>query len=91
MDARQIIIRPIVSEKSYRAIDTNRYAFEVDKRANKHQIRHAIEELYKVRVVEVATQRRKGKVRRTRYGYHTTPEIKKAIVKVHPDDRIELF
>lgn len=91
MEATTIIRKPMLTEKNTDAADINRYVFEVDKRATKLQIRSAVEEIYNVRVTEVATIRRKGKVKRTRYGYSKTSEIKKAIVKVHTEDRIEFF
>ena len=64
MDAREIIIRPIISEKSYRAIDTNRYSFEVNYRANKPHIRAAVEEIFKVKVIGVQTINMKPKPKR---------------------------
>jgi large subunit ribosomal protein L23 len=91
MEPTTIIKKPLVTEKSTFLAEANRYAFQVDKRATKPQIRKAIEVLYGVRVLSVATQNRPGKVRRFRYGYINTPTTKRAIVKVHADDRIELF
>ncbi|MFG0330773.1 MAG: 50S ribosomal protein L23 [Phycisphaerales bacterium] len=91
MESTTVIRRPLITEKNTEAMEENRYAFEVDRRATKPQIRRAVEELYEVRVMGVATVRRKGKTRRTRYGYTNTGLVKKAIVKVHPEDRIELF
>lgn len=91
MDSTQIVKRPIITEKATEQTEHNQYAFEVDRRANKTQIRKAVEELYKVRVVNVATQVRKGKTRRYRYGFVEGTPSKRALVKVHPDDRIELF
>lgn len=91
MHSTHIVKRPLISEKTTDMTEFNQYAFEVDMRANKLQIRRAIEELYNVRVRKVATIRRKGKVRRFRYGYVRTPNIKRAIVTIHPDDTIELF
>ena len=91
-EATTVIKRPLITEKSTEGSDFhNRYAFEVDKRANKGQIKRAIETLYRVRVLSVATQNRHGHARRTRHGYVETPGVKRAIVKVHPEDRIELF
>ena len=91
MEPTTIIKKPLVTEKSTFLAEANRYAFQVDKRATKPQIRKAVEALYGVRVLSVATQNRPGKVRRFRYGYINTPTTKRAIVKVHADDRIELF
>lgn len=92
MEATTVIRKPLVTEKTtFASSETNRYTFEVDRRAAKDQIKRAVEELYKVRVLSVATQNRKGRTRRGRYGYWSTPDVKRAIVKLHPDDRIDLF
>ena len=92
MDATTIIRRPLITEKvTFQSNDQNRYTFEVDRRATKPQIKTAIEELYDVRVLSVATQNRKGQLRRSRHGFWRSRDMKRAIVKVHPDDRIELF
>ena len=92
MDATTIIRRPLITEKvTFQSNDQNRYAFEVDRRATKPQIKTAIEALYDVRVLSVATQNRKGQLRSSRYGFWRSRDMKRAIVKVHPDDRIELF
>ena len=92
MHATEIIRKPLVTEKA--TVDSseyNRYAFEVDRRATKADIRRAVEDLFKVRVVSVATQNRKGETRRMRYGSVTPAAVKRAIVKLHPEDRIELL
>ncbi|MFI4861965.1 MAG: 50S ribosomal protein L23 [Phycisphaerales bacterium JB063] len=98
-----IIKRPLVTEKSTweasREVPkgkragqpVNRYAFVVDKSARKPEIRAAIQELYGVRVEKVATQIRKGKYFRTKFGPAKTSSWKKAVVQLHPDDRIDLF
>ena len=86
-----VLRRPLVTEKNSDRMEQNRYTFEVDKRATKPDIKRAVESLYNVRVIAVNTMRRKGKTRRTRYGYVDAPEMKKAVVRVHADDRIELF
>jgi large subunit ribosomal protein L23 len=91
MEPTAVIKKPLVTEKSTFLAESNRYAFQVDMRATKPQIRRAIEALYGVRVLSVATQNRPGKVRRYKYGYVHTPTTKRAVVKVHADDRIELF
>ncbi len=92
MEVTTVIRKPLVTEKTTGGMEENRYAFEVDRRATKLDIKYAVQELYKVRVLSVATSRfRKGGIRRTRYGYVKPRIIKKAIVKVHPDDRIDLF
>lgn len=92
MLATDIIRKPLITEKATWGTSAhNRYCFQVDRRATKDQIRRAIEELYKVRVLGVATQNRRGRTRRMKYGVVETPTIKRAIIKVHPEDRIELF
>jgi large subunit ribosomal protein L23 len=91
MEVTTIIRKPLITEKSTFASEQNRYVFEVDRRASKPQIRRAVEELYGVRVLGVATQNRKGQQRRNRFGFWRTKARKRAIVKVHPEDRIELF
>ncbi|HET7720879.1 MAG TPA: 50S ribosomal protein L23 [Acidimicrobiales bacterium] len=93
MDARSVIIRPVVSEKSYDLIEDNVYTFVVHGEANKTQIRQAVEEVFGVRVVGVNTLNRKGKrVRSRRTGTFTArPTTKRAIVTVHADDTIDLF
>ncbi|MHC4416055.1 MAG: 50S ribosomal protein L23 [Planctomycetota bacterium] len=92
MEPTIIIKKPLITEKStFQSSETNRYAFQVEPRATKPQIKLAVEKLYGVRVVSVSTQNRPGKVRRFRYGAVRTPATKRALVKIHPDDRIELF
>ena len=92
MEATFVIRKPLVTEKTtFTSTEFNRYAFEVDSRADKRQIKRAVEELYGVRVMSVATQNRKGQMRRNRYGHWRTKDVRRAIVKIHADDRIELF
>jgi large subunit ribosomal protein L23 len=92
MHPTQVVKRPLVTEKcTWEAGAHNRYSFEVNMKADKGQIRRAIVGLYKVRIEAVATQVRKGKYRRTRFGTAKTKDWKKATVQLHPDDRIELF
>lgn len=87
-----IVKKPLLSEKSTWGMnEQKRYAFLVDRRADKDEIKSAIEELYKVRVEGVNTQVRKGKERRTKFGLSLESTTKKAIVKLHADDTIELF
>jgi large subunit ribosomal protein L23 len=90
--AIHIIKQPLVTEKH--TIDMNehnRYAFMVPVGATKVEIKKAIEHLYSVRVIGVSTQIRKGGTRRTRRGIVSAKPWKKALVRVHPEDRIELF
>ncbi|MCP4758577.1 MAG: 50S ribosomal protein L23 [Planctomycetes bacterium] len=92
MRSTDVIRRPIVTEKStWEASEHNRYAFEVDRTAAKPDVRAAVQELYGVRVLEVAIQNRKGQMRRNKFGYWKTNDIKRAIVKIHPEDKIELI
>lgn len=87
-----VILAPVVSEKSYDLIETqNTYTFEVDPRANKQEIRRAVEELFDVRVLRVNTMNREGK--RKRYGYKMgkRKNIKRAVVQLAIGDSIDLF
>lgn len=91
MDPRDIIIRPIVTEKTTGLLADNQYTFEVALGANKHQIRDAVEKIFKVRVVGVNTMRQQGKIRRMGRYEGRRPERKKAIVTLAEGDRIEIF
>ncbi|GAC1326580.1 MAG: 50S ribosomal protein L23 [Myxococcales bacterium] len=91
MNARNVIIRPIVSEKSYALLTANKYTFRVHERAHKTQIRQAVEEIFGVRVREVRTATVKSKPKRRGYTSGRTRAWKKAIVELHPEDHIELF
>ena len=90
---RDIIIKPVVSEKSYAAYDANVYTFVVAGDANKIEIRHAVEEIFGVKVTNVNTLNRKGKRKRNRRtgGYGSRPNSKRAIVSVADGDSIEIF
>jgi large subunit ribosomal protein L23 len=92
-DPRDIIIRPVVSEKSYAAFDENIYTFVVAGDANKIEIRRAVETIFGVRVTNVNTVNRKGKRKRNRRtgGYGTRPDSKRAIVSLAEGDTIEIF
>jgi len=79
-DPRDVIVRPIVSEKSYTLIDQGKYTFEVDPRANKTEIKLAIEKIFDVTVSSVNTINRQGKTRRTRFGMGKRKDTKRAIV-----------
>ncbi len=88
----QIVLRPLVTEKGmHRSTRYNAYAFEVNRNANKEDIRRAVTELFNVRVLRVHTQNRKGKPRRTRFRMGHTKDWKKAIVTLHPEDRVDFF
>jgi large subunit ribosomal protein L23 len=90
-DARDIILRPVVSEKSYSLLDDNAYTFVVHPGANKTEIRQAVEEIWGVRVVGVNTVNRKGKTKRFRFTQGRRPDTKRAVVKLAPGDKIEIF
>ena len=77
---RDVILRPIVSEKSYNRIDEGKYTFEVDPRSNKTEIKQAIEHIFKVKVASVNTMNRVGKEKKTRFGIGKRKDTKRAIV-----------
>ena len=91
MNARSVIIRPIVSEKSYALLAANKYTFRVDARAHKTQVRQAVEEVFGVRVLDVATMSVKPKPKRRGYTSGNTRQWKKAIVQVRAGDSIPIF
>lgn len=91
MDARDVIIRPVVSEKSYDLMEQNRYTFEVHKDAKKEQIAQAVTEVFGVTVLKVNTMNVSGKPRRLRYNKGLSRSWKKAIVTVKAGDTIDLF
>ena len=92
MDPYQVVIRPLITEKgTTQNEDLNQYAFQVHQRANKVQIKEAVEKIYSVRVVKVRTLKRRGKMRRYRYTRGRTAGMRKAVVTLHSDDHIDLF
>ena len=88
---RDIIIRPVVSEKSYAGLERNTYTFLVAPKANKTEIKEAIQQIWNVRVTNVNTIVRKGKVKRTRLSTGKRPDQKRAVVTLIPGDTIEIF
>jgi large subunit ribosomal protein L23 len=89
---RDIIISPVVSEKSYDLIEhNNTYTFVVDPRANKTEIKQAVQSIFDVTVTRVNTQNRKGKVKRTGYVTGKRKNIKRALVTLAAGDEIDLF
>ena len=90
-DPRDIILSPVISEKSYALIEDNVYTFVVHPDSNKTQIKIAIEKIFKVKVDSVNTLNRQGKRKRTRSGYGTRKSIKRAVVTLREGDRIEVF
>jgi large subunit ribosomal protein L23 len=93
MDSRQVIIKPVVSEKSYALLDAGVYTFFVHPDANKIQIRDSIEEIFGVKVARVNTLNRMGKRKRNRrqMTFGKRPDTKRAIVTLKGDDRIDVF
>ena len=88
---RDILLRPVVSEKSYGLLDEGKYTFIVAPDANKTQIRIAVEDVFGVKVTGVNTLNRPGKRRRTRYGWGQRMDTKRAIVTLAEGDRIDIF
>lgn len=97
MDIYHTVIRPLVTEKSTHqsrqetAVHGGTYTFEVHPLANKTEVKDAVEKIYGVRVLDVRTSNRPGKVRRFRFKYGRTRQTKKAIVTVDKDSHIDLF
>jgi large subunit ribosomal protein L23 len=91
MDARTVLIRPVISEKSYALIAEGKYTFRVDDRAHKTQIAHAVEEVFGVKVAAVRTAKVRSKPKRRGLHQGRTRAWKKAVVQVAPGERIELF
>ncbi len=90
-DARDVILEPVVSEKSYALLEENVYTFKVHPSASKPEIHDAVEKIFGVKVVKVNTLNRPGKKKRRGLHYGTRPDTKRAFVKVAEGDRIELF
>jgi large subunit ribosomal protein L23 len=90
-DPRDILLAPVISEKSYGLIDENKYTFLVRPGANKTQIKIAVEQVFNVRVTSVNTINRNGKRKRTRFGIGKRNDTKRAIVGLAAGDSIDLF
>ncbi len=90
-DPRDVIVAPVISEKSYSELNRNWYTFEVAPSANKTEIKIAIQQIFNVRVESVNTLNRQGKRKRTKTGWGRRKNIKRAIVKLADGDRIEAF
>ncbi len=90
-DPRDVLLYPVISEKSYGLLDENKYTFLVRPDANKTQIRIAVEEVFGVKVVGVNTANRPGKRKRSRTGFGRRKDTKRAIVSLAEGDRIEIF
>jgi large subunit ribosomal protein L23 len=89
-DPRDILLAPVISEKSYGLLDEDKYTFVVHPDANKTQIKIAVEKVFGVKVSSVNTVNRQGKRKRTRAGFGKRPDTKRAIVTVR-EGRIEIF
>ena len=79
-DPHDVILSPVVSEKSYNLIDQGKYTFVVDPRSNKTEIKLAIEQIFNIEVASISTMNKKGKTRRTRFGMGKRKDTKRAIV-----------
>jgi large subunit ribosomal protein L23 len=91
-DHRDVLLAPVISEKSYGLLEENKYTFVVAPNANKTQIKIAVEKVFGVQVVSVNTLNRQGKRKRTRTGYGKRKDTKRAIVTLSPESKpIELF
>jgi len=98
-DHREVLIAPVVSEKSYSMLDENKYTFLVAPSANKTEIKIAVEKIFKVRVLKVNTMNREGKRKITRFGNGKITrfgngkrsDTKRAIVQIAPGERIDIF
>ena len=89
-DPRDVVIAPVISEKSYNLLDEGKYTFLVDPRSNKTEIKVAIEQIFGVKVASVNTINRKGKTRRTRFGLGKRKDTKRAIVTLR-EGTIDIF
>jgi large subunit ribosomal protein L23 len=90
-DPRDVLVKPVISEKSYALLDENKYTFIVSPGANKTQIKQAVEAVFSVKVEAVNTINRQGKRKRTRTGFGKRANTKRAIVTLAEGDRIEIF
>jgi large subunit ribosomal protein L23 len=90
-DPRDVLLAPVVSEKSYRLLDENKYTFLVRPDANKTQIKQAVEQVFGVKVTTVNTINRQGKRKRTRHGWGRRKDTKRAVVSLVEGDRIDIF
>jgi large subunit ribosomal protein L23 len=92
LEAHQVILRPLITEKNvHKAERLAQYSFEISSQATKDDVRHAVESLFNVKVLKVRTQSRRGKHRRYRFRMGETKNWRKAVVTLHPDNRIDFF
>ena len=90
-DHREVLLAPVVSEKSYGLLDENKYTFIVAPDANKTEIKIAVEKVFGVKVVSVNTMNRQGKNKKTRFGDGKRKDTKRAFVQVAAGSRIDIF
>ncbi len=90
-DHRDVLIKPVVSEKSYGLLDENKYTFLVAPDANKTEIKIAVEKIFGVKVLKVNTINRQGKRKMTRFGFGKRKDTKRAIVQIATGQRIDIF
>jgi large subunit ribosomal protein L23 len=90
-DPRDVLLAPIISEKSYGLLDENKYTFLVALDSNKTEIKIAVEKVFNVKVTDVNTLNRQGKRKRTRGGFGKRKDTKRAIVTLVAGDRIDIF
>ena len=90
-DPRDVLLKPVISEKSYRLVDDGKYTFLVAPDANKTQIRQAVEQVFHVKVTGLNTLNRQGNRRRTPYGWGRRNDTKRAIVTLAAGERIDVF
>ena len=90
-DHRDVLLAPVISEKSYGLLDQNKYTFIVSPDANKTEIKIAVEKVFNVKVQSVNTMNRQGKRKRTKQGFGKRKDTKRAVVSLAAGDRIEIF
>jgi large subunit ribosomal protein L23 len=90
-DPREVLLAPVILEKSYGLLDQNKYTFRVHPLANKTQIKIAVEKVFAVKVLDVNTLNRAGKRKRSRSGFGQRVSVKRAIVTLRDGDRIDVF
>lgn len=90
-EPRDVLVKPVITEKTFGLVDQNKYTFEVRPDANKTEIKLAVEKVFDVKVVGVNTLNRQGKRRRTRFGWGQRPGSKRAIVTLADGERIDIF
>lgn len=89
--SREVLVKPVISEKSYDLIEGSKYTFKVAQKAKKEEIKEAVESVFGVTVIKVNTMSVKGKMRRQGYTSGRRPDWKKAIVTLKEGDKIEFF